>query len=221
MKRAFLTAALVIIMTGAAAAQFGVRRLRLPAARPLLLPDKDTFGDGFTFCRGIYTSDRREAGGQGWSTDYPDGETNFEIRLSELTQGPRQVRRRARASSRHRPAHRSGVDAVRLPPHGRRRHRQLHQRRGRRAARVPAQGRVPVDRRRVGLAGVGAVDRADAAGAARAAVRVSRPAARSSAVPDAVRREGRAADPVDPALAPVSAAPARRRPSAAKTAPCR
>jgi hypothetical protein len=27
----------------------------------------------------------REAGGQGWSTDYPDAELNFSIRLSELT----------------------------------------------------------------------------------------------------------------------------------------
>ena len=33
----------------------------------------------------MYTSVYREAGGQGWSTDYPDAELNFSIRLSELT----------------------------------------------------------------------------------------------------------------------------------------
>jgi len=86
-KRALLAAALVVITTSAAAAQFGGGFGGFGFGRRAspLLPTSDTFGDGFTFCRGIYTSDRREAGGQGWSTDYPDGETNFEIRLSELT----------------------------------------------------------------------------------------------------------------------------------------
>jgi hypothetical protein len=87
-KRGLIAAALVLFMAGTAAAQFGGgfggffgggRRA------PLRLPKPDTFGQGFNFCRGIYTSDRREAGGQGWSTDYPDGEANFSIRLSELT----------------------------------------------------------------------------------------------------------------------------------------
>lgn len=45
----------------------------------------DSFGRGFNFCRAMYTSGRREAGGQGWSTDYPDAELNFSVRLSELT----------------------------------------------------------------------------------------------------------------------------------------
>ena len=53
--------------------------------RPPRLPKEDSFGRGFTFCRGIYRSVRGEAGGQGWSTDYPDAELNFSIRLSELT----------------------------------------------------------------------------------------------------------------------------------------
>ena len=48
-------------------------------------PTADTFGHGFNFCRGIYDSIYREAGGQGWSTDYPDAELNFSIRLAELT----------------------------------------------------------------------------------------------------------------------------------------
>lgn len=43
-------------------------------------------GDGaFHFCRLMYYSDRREDGGQGWSTDYPGADINFSIRFSELT----------------------------------------------------------------------------------------------------------------------------------------
>jgi hypothetical protein len=86
-KRALLTAALVFLTAGAAAAQFGggFGGFGFGRRAPLRLPNQDTFGQGFNFCRGIYTSDRREAGGQGWSTDYPDGEANFSTRLSELT----------------------------------------------------------------------------------------------------------------------------------------
>jgi hypothetical protein len=73
---------LVVAVSGAAAAQFrGFGRNRYPPR----FPTADTFGQGFNFCRGIYTSIRGEAGGQGWSTDYPDAEYNFSIRLSELT----------------------------------------------------------------------------------------------------------------------------------------
>ena len=39
----------------------------------------------FHFCRLMYTSAYREAGGQGWRTDYPGADTNFSIRLGELT----------------------------------------------------------------------------------------------------------------------------------------
>ncbi|MBI4539325.1 MAG: DUF4159 domain-containing protein [Gemmatimonadetes bacterium] len=40
---------------------------------------------GFTFCRLLYTSVRREANGRGWGTDYPMADNNFMVRLSELT----------------------------------------------------------------------------------------------------------------------------------------
>jgi hypothetical protein len=43
---------------------------------------------GFTFCRLWYTSVRRERDGFGWSTDYPTGDQNFMIRLSQLTPTP-------------------------------------------------------------------------------------------------------------------------------------
>jgi hypothetical protein len=39
----------------------------------------------FHFCRLMYPSAFREAGGQGWRTDYPGADINFSIRFSELT----------------------------------------------------------------------------------------------------------------------------------------
>ena len=33
----------------------------------------------------MFTSDRREPSGSGWSTDYPDADVNFSIRFAELT----------------------------------------------------------------------------------------------------------------------------------------
>jgi hypothetical protein len=43
------------------------------------------FNGSFLYCRGYYESVRREDGGQGWSTDYPDADHNFLTRLAELT----------------------------------------------------------------------------------------------------------------------------------------
>jgi hypothetical protein len=45
----------------------------------------EDFDGSFTYCRGFYSSSRREAGGQGWSTDYPAADNNFSVRLMELT----------------------------------------------------------------------------------------------------------------------------------------
>ena len=42
-------------------------------------------GAGFSFCRLAYRSNRREAGGQGWTTDYPNADRNFMFRTEELT----------------------------------------------------------------------------------------------------------------------------------------
>jgi hypothetical protein len=78
--RGLTCAALLFCLSSVAAAQFG-RGPRIPPR----YPTAETFGRGFVFCRGIYTSSRREAGGSGWSTDYPDAERNFMIRFSELT----------------------------------------------------------------------------------------------------------------------------------------
>jgi hypothetical protein len=79
-SRPLLILVLVLAVAASAAAQFGFGR-----RVSVRMPTEETFGHGFNFCRGIYTSTRGEAGGQGWSTDYPDAEWNFSIRLSELT----------------------------------------------------------------------------------------------------------------------------------------
>lgn len=81
-----LAIVMVLCVSSVAAAQFG-RPFRGfgPRGVPAKFATAETFGRGFNFCRGLYTSGRREAGGQGWSTDYPDAELNFSIRLSELT----------------------------------------------------------------------------------------------------------------------------------------
>ena len=120
-----------------APAQFGgaasqaVRRLR--AATPPQFPTADSFGHGFNFCRGIYTSTRREAGGQGWCTDYPDADLNFSIRLVGADAGRASAcdaRRHGRTTSS------SGSPTTRCSsarsPHGGRRHRDVQRARGRR-----------------------------------------------------------------------------------------
>lgn len=55
---------------------------------PARFPPKD-FQDGrITICKLMYTSNRREAGGVGWATDYPFAAINLMTRLSELTKIP-------------------------------------------------------------------------------------------------------------------------------------
>ena len=46
---------------------------------------REDFDGRFNFCRGYYSSNRPEAGGQGWRTDYPGADNNFSVRLSELS----------------------------------------------------------------------------------------------------------------------------------------
>jgi hypothetical protein len=85
MARRLVRAAIVFLSLAIAAtsvAQFrggfgGRVRPRLPTAQ--------SYDGGFTFCRGMYTSGRRDGSGNGWTTDYPDADINFSTRLSELT----------------------------------------------------------------------------------------------------------------------------------------
>jgi hypothetical protein len=85
-KRRLLAAALSILtLASAVAAQDpGWFRGRFRGPEPRF-PAADSFDGYFNFCRGMYYSDRREPGGQGWWTDYSAADINYSIRLSELT----------------------------------------------------------------------------------------------------------------------------------------
>ena len=65
------------------------------------LPAVGSYDGGFTFCRGMYTSGRRDGSGNGWTTDYPDADINFSIRLSELTKTS--ISRQPGGAPNHRP----------------------------------------------------------------------------------------------------------------------
>jgi hypothetical protein len=52
---------------------------------PPRLPNAESFDGGFNFCRLMFSSEWREAGGSGWSTDYPGADLNFPVRLAELS----------------------------------------------------------------------------------------------------------------------------------------
>jgi hypothetical protein len=79
------SAALVLLSVVAASAQWGGGWGRMRRVPPRLPTSDASFDGGFTFCRLMYSSQWREAGGQGWSTDYPDADINFSIRFAELT----------------------------------------------------------------------------------------------------------------------------------------
>ena len=48
-------------------------------------PKISDFDGSWIYCRGYFTSVRREQSGSGWNTDYPDADHNFSVRLAELT----------------------------------------------------------------------------------------------------------------------------------------
>jgi len=78
----WLIVTVLLALATASFAQFGREfggrtRMRLPTA--------SSYDGGFNYCRGVYRSGRRDASGGGWTTDYPDADINFSIRLSELT----------------------------------------------------------------------------------------------------------------------------------------
>lgn len=79
---AVLFAALTAALAAAQGYNQGWGRIRVAPPR---YATANSFDGSFNFCRGEYYSDRRENGGMGWWTDYPDADINFSIRLSELT----------------------------------------------------------------------------------------------------------------------------------------
>jgi hypothetical protein len=77
---------LVLLIATTAAAQEWYRGYGRGYNRvPPRLPKADSYDGSFSFCRGLFTQYRGEPSGSGWSTDYPDADVNFSIRLSELT----------------------------------------------------------------------------------------------------------------------------------------
>jgi hypothetical protein len=84
MVRPAVALLLMLALSATAWAQFGGR---LPEGRrvlPEVLPPNMTDGT-FAVCKLMYTSNRSEPGGGGWSTDYPYAAHNLMTRLSELT----------------------------------------------------------------------------------------------------------------------------------------
>ena len=90
-KRSLLLVALVLLVTSAAMAQWRGRRGRdvdISVDRrgvPSWEVDNNFPGDLFTFVRIRYDSWGGRGGGGGWSTDYPDSDLNFSLRLQQLT----------------------------------------------------------------------------------------------------------------------------------------
>ena len=82
-RRVAIVALILIAVTSAAWAQ-RFRVMEGPGM-PLHMPPAH-FSDGaFTICKMMYTSNRREANGFDWSTDYPFAGLNLMLRSSELT----------------------------------------------------------------------------------------------------------------------------------------
>jgi len=85
---------LVLVLVSVASAGFaqfrggGFRGFGRFRRIPPRTPSADSFDGRYHFCRLMYEQVYREDGGQGWSTDYPDADINFSIRLSELTKTP-------------------------------------------------------------------------------------------------------------------------------------
>jgi hypothetical protein len=77
----FLALAAVMCLPLPLSAQFRAR-VEIKQGFPLRNGAEDR---GWTFCRLMYTSGRREAMGSGWTTDYPDADHNLMIRMSQLT----------------------------------------------------------------------------------------------------------------------------------------
>ncbi|MCA9132732.1 MAG: DUF4159 domain-containing protein, partial [Planctomycetales bacterium] len=89
--RTALLAALLLCVMGSALVAMqrgrGGRRYRDPNDRrgvPMWEHDADFSQDSFTFARVIYQSGGWGRGG-GWSTDWPDSDLNFSLRLQQLT----------------------------------------------------------------------------------------------------------------------------------------
>ena len=86
-----VAAAVLVLSAGYAYAQFprdffgGYGALRGEQGDPAELPPAEWPDRQLAGCHILYSSVRREANGNGWRTDYPWGQRNLLIRLSEMT----------------------------------------------------------------------------------------------------------------------------------------
>lgn len=85
MTRPLASVVLVLVTLAATVAAQDWRRYGGFFRGPARVATAESFDGSFNFCRLMYSSGRREEGGQGWRTDYPDADINFSIRFSELT----------------------------------------------------------------------------------------------------------------------------------------
>ena len=86
MRRLGRAAVLLLVVTATVAAQESpMWRGGWGRRFPPRLATADSFDGRFNFCRLMYSSEWREAGGSGWSTDYPGADLNFPVRLGELS----------------------------------------------------------------------------------------------------------------------------------------
>jgi uncharacterized protein DUF4159 len=86
-RRLFLAGACATVLAATSAAfaqQIWVGGGRFYRVPPKFAKLQD-FDGSFLYCRGYYRSVVSEAGGSGWSTDYPGADNNFSVRLGELT----------------------------------------------------------------------------------------------------------------------------------------
>src|SRR5579862_9455484 len=84
-RRAHGLIALLLLVTIASAVYAQYYRVPEGYGVPVRTPPLNFEDGGFTACKLMYTSNRREAGGIGWPTDYPYAAINLMRRLSELT----------------------------------------------------------------------------------------------------------------------------------------
>ncbi len=129
-----------LLIASLAAAQFrqiGDTSIDAHLARP------DSYDGLFHYCRAVYRPNPRGEGGS-WLTDYPLAEIDLSIRLSELTKIA--VSFEAPGKPRHLIVQSDERRAVSVPGHHHAGSGQavLHQRRGRPAQDLPAEGRVPL-----------------------------------------------------------------------------
>jgi hypothetical protein len=85
--RRVVPGAIVAIVAAAIAAGSASAQIWVGGGRgyPPKFASAGDFDGSWIYCRGFFTSVRREPSGSGWNTDYPNAEHNFSVRLAELT----------------------------------------------------------------------------------------------------------------------------------------